>query len=162
MNEDELREKIYEHLGLDVGSLSSESGNDWQRAKKEVLDEFRRTSLAQSQETVITAKYDDIDELIANKNLGILYQLASKDLSEDEFQKLVDLNDKDILIRIASNTSITNLIAGELIGTVYLVHKALLMNPSVEDDIKQRLLERLKQMPSMYQSLIEQYVDDKL
>jgi len=28
MNEDDLREKIYEYLGLDVGSLSSESGND--------------------------------------------------------------------------------------------------------------------------------------
>ena len=42
MNEDDLRIKIYEFLGLEKGSLSSESGNDWERAKKEVLDDYKR------------------------------------------------------------------------------------------------------------------------
>lgn len=36
MDEDLLRNEIYKRLGTEVGSLSSESGNDWQRAKTEV------------------------------------------------------------------------------------------------------------------------------
>ena len=42
MEEIELRVAIYERLGLEFGSLPSESGNDWQRAKDEVLEENRQ------------------------------------------------------------------------------------------------------------------------
>ena len=45
MNEDDLRIKIYERLGIKVGSLQSESGNDWQRVKKDILDENRSEQL---------------------------------------------------------------------------------------------------------------------
>lgn len=45
MNADELREKIYEYLGLELGSLASESGNDWERAKKEVIDDYKREQI---------------------------------------------------------------------------------------------------------------------
>jgi len=161
MNEDELRIKIYEYLGLEVGSLASESGNDWERAKKEVLDDARRESGAQENASTNCVEAYSIDELIANNKLDALYQTASKNLSESDFQKLVDLNDKDICIRIASNTAITDSIAEKLIGTVYLAHKALLMNHSVGDAVKSRLLDKLKQMPSMYQELIEQFGEDR-
>lgn len=42
MEELELRIAIYERLGLEFGCLPSESGNDWQRAKDEVLEEQRQ------------------------------------------------------------------------------------------------------------------------
>ena len=35
------REKVYIRLGLPLGSLKSESGNDWQRALKEVEEDER-------------------------------------------------------------------------------------------------------------------------
>lgn len=158
MNEDELRIKIYERLGLEVGSLASESGNDWQRAKKEVLDDFKAESLEHNTtSTDNDVESHNIDELIANKDLLALYQMASKRLSESDFQKLLAINDKDILIRIANNPSVTDSVAEKLIGTVYLAHKGLLINPSVGDAIKARLLERLRQMPNMYQEMIDQF-----
>ena len=61
MNEDDLREKIYEFLGLEVGSLSSESGNDWERAKKEVLDDYRREQLKNTSENT-EINYTTIDK----------------------------------------------------------------------------------------------------
>ena len=42
MEELELRIAIYERLGLEFGCLPSESENDWQRAKDEVLEEQRQ------------------------------------------------------------------------------------------------------------------------
>ena len=33
MDEELLRKEIYNRLGVEIGSLSSESGNDWQRAE---------------------------------------------------------------------------------------------------------------------------------
>ena len=50
MEEIELRVAIYERLGLEFGSLPSESGNDWQRAKDEVLEENRQIEFEKLQQ----------------------------------------------------------------------------------------------------------------
>ena len=50
MEELELRVAIYERLGLEFGCLPSESGNDWQRAKDEVLEEQRQIEFEKLQQ----------------------------------------------------------------------------------------------------------------
>ena len=81
----------------------------------------------------------DIDTLIQERNINALYKLASKPLAEADALKLAALGDKDIHIALARNESITDSVASQLIGTVYLAHKALLSNPQISDEVKQKL-----------------------
>lgn len=45
MDDEKLRVKIYKRLGLEIGSLSYEGGNDWIIAEKEILEEEKQQEL---------------------------------------------------------------------------------------------------------------------
>lgn len=96
----------------------------------------------------------DIDVYIANNNLNELYKIASNALCENDFIKLINLNDKDLHIQIARNTSITSKVAEQLIGTVYLAHKNLLENPTLDTQVKSKLINKLNENAHIYKDLI--------
>ena len=62
MDTNELRIKIYERLGLEFGSLTSEGGNDWIRAEKEVIEEYKQQEFEKLQDL------KSIDYLTIDKN----------------------------------------------------------------------------------------------
>ncbi len=51
---------------VEVGSLSSESGNDWQRAKNDILEEWKQQEQQEKQDE------SDVDYLTINKESKIL------------------------------------------------------------------------------------------
>jgi len=90
----------------------------------------------------------NIDMLIAQNDMPALSRLANEELAEADYIKLIDLRNKDLHIQLARNRYITDAVAKRLIGTVYLAHKELLLNPSVSDESKNKLKERIKDNPA--------------
>ena len=132
MEELELRIAIYERLGLEFGCLPSESGNDWQRTKDEVLEEKRQLEFEKLQQlkkidyVKVDKESDEYKTVMNSKSLQMqVFHVAISsrdDLTNDEIDKLFQIGNKDILINLAINHNLTESNKNEIIkkGT-YLV-----------------------------------------
>lgn len=137
MDEKELRIKIYERLGLEVGSLSSEGGNDWVRAEKEILEEYRQQEFEKlknlkSIDYLTIAK--DSDEFNSAINaISLIAQnykitIAQRpDLNTEDIDKLIEDGNKDILINLARHQKLSEIQIDTVIPkATYLCKKYLL------------------------------------
>lgn len=165
MNEDELREKIYELLGLEIGSLSSESGNDWERSKKEVLDDYRREQLKN------TSHNNEINYTTINK-LSKEFQfvlnsyeatLESKrediskrtDLDENELSTLIQNSSKEILINVVRNYKLSETLIDKIIDkSVYLVVKYIIEFQSLSSSNIEKIKAIMNRNQSIYSDLL--------
>lgn len=165
MEELELREKIYERLGLDFGSLSSESGNDWQKAKNEILEEKRQNDFEKIKylNTIdyltIDKESDDYESIINSKDMCFqVFKISiSKrdDLTENEILELIKDGNKDILINISKNKNLKNEHINLIIeNSVYLTKKSLIEYQNLTDGQRARLIEIMNNNKNIYQDLI--------
>lgn len=102
MEDEEIREKIYNLLGLPFGSLSSESGNDWQRAEQEILEDYK---ISQKEE-VSNNKFNRYEVMNSDfkKCLCEKIEIAKeKNLTKDEIDYLFKSNDKDVILNLIRN-----------------------------------------------------------
>jgi hypothetical protein len=168
MDEEQLRDEIYKRLGIEKGSLSSESGNDWQRAKNEILEELRQKELeSQIDDT-------DVDYLTIEKNHPLFTSLldstsykkqvyksilaARQDLNDEEMLRLANTGDKEVLISLSKQESLTPALIDILIdkGT-YMAKKTLIEmhGTSFSSEQKERLLSLFTQFPETYQESLK-------
>jgi hypothetical protein len=166
MEEIELRVAIYERLGLEFGSLPSESGNDWQRAKDEVLEENRQIEFEKLQQlkkidyTKVDKESDEYKTVMNSKSLQmqVFYITISSrsDLSNDDINKLFQIGNKDILINLAKNVNLSELNINEIIekGT-YLARKNLVNSRELTAEQKLLLLDKMKEHKNLYSDLID-------
>ena len=165
MNEDDLRKKIYEYLGLEIGSLTSESGNDWQIAKKEVLSNYKKETTNENDETAKT------DYRLINKNDEFFKFALESTLAETERYKSViamrsDLIDSEInqLIHSGSKETIMNLIRFQKLSSehidklisnsVYLAKKLLIENQELSELQKTALTSSMEKFPDLYKNIL--------
>jgi len=144
MNEEELRIKIYQRLGLELGSLASESGNDWARAQKEVLEEqrqkeFEKLKNLKSIDYLIISK-DSNEFKLAINAVSLLAQnykiiiAQRKDLNETEINRLIKDGNKDILINLARHQKLNEKqIALIVPKSTYLCRKHLIENQKLSE-----------------------------
>ena len=134
MDSTELRIKIYERLGLEFGSLSSEGGNDWVRAEKEVLEEYRQQEFEKLKDmkSVDYLTVDkNSDEFISAINTTALiaqnYKITiaqRSDLNDEDIDKLIKDGNKDILINLARHQKLNQKQIENIIPkSVYLCKK---------------------------------------
>ncbi len=165
MEELELREKIYERLGLDFGSLSSESGNDWQKAKNDILEEKRQNDFEKIKylNTIdyltIDKESNDYESIINSKDMCFqVFKISiSKrdDLTENEILELIKDGNKDILINISKNKNLKNEHINLIIeNSVYLTKKSLIEYQNLTDGQRARLIEIMNNNKNIYQDLI--------
>ena len=165
MENNELRIKIYEYLGLEFGSLSSESGNDWQRAEKEVLEEHKQKEL-EKLKNIKTTDYLSIDRqsdefkaVLKSTITGIQnlkYLIAGRsDLEIDDISQLIEFGDKDVLIKLARIQKLSSEQIDLMIPkSVYLVKKYLIINQYLTDVQKNRLIASMQESSLNYSELI--------
>ena len=164
--EDELiRKEIYKILGLEIGSLSTESGNDWQRAKDEVLSELKRIEFEKIKE-LNNIDYLSIDKkseefrTVINSKLGFVQnnkiEIAKrKDLENDEIMCLINDGNKDIIIMLTRNQVLSEEQITLIIpNSVYLVKKYLIEKQSLTDNHKQLLISQMINSSSSYSELL--------
>ncbi len=165
MEELELREKIYERLGLDFDSLSSESGNDWQKAKNEILEEKKQNDFEKIKylNTIdyltIDKESDDYQSIINSKDMCFqVFKISiSKrdDLTENEILELIKDGNKDILINLSKNKNLNNEHINLIIeNSVYLTKKNLIEYQDLTDGQRARLIEIMNNNKNIYQDLI--------
>lgn len=165
MNEDDLRVKIYETLGLEIGSLSSESGNDWMRAEKEVLAEYKQEQMEK------LSNIKQINYLTLDKNCDSFIFILISNLPQHEGIKSIfatrnDINDNDIdeLILKGSKETIMNLIRFHKLSekhidmiipkSVYLSKKYLIEMQTLNDSQKESLRAYMNNNSSAYKELL--------
>lgn len=166
MNDKELSIKVYEYLGLELGSLPSESGNDWQHAEKEILADYKQKEL-EKLKNIKTTDYLTIDKdsdefkavlkstFTSTQNLKSL--VASRnDLEAYEINQLILTGDKDVLIRLTKNKKLTPEQIDLIIPkSVYLVKKNLILNQNITDSQKNQLLILMNSASANYSDLIK-------
>lgn len=164
MNEDDLRIKIYEFLGLEKGSLSSESGNDWERAKKEVLDDYKREQSKNISEKK-EINYTTIDKLSKEFQIVLNSDEVSlehkrehiskrMDLDENEISILIQNSSKEILMDLARNYKLSEQIINSILDkSVYLVVKHILENQSLSQSNIDKLKLIMDKNKSIYSDL---------
>ncbi len=164
MNEDDLRIKIYEFLGLEKGSLSSESGNDWERAKKEVLDDYKREQSKNISEKK-EINYTTIDKLSKEFQIVLNSDEVSlehkrehiskrMDLDENEISILIQNSSKEILMNLVRNYKLSEQIINSILDkSVYLVVKYILENQSLSQSNIDKLKLIMDKNKSIYSDL---------
>ena len=128
-----IREEIYKRLGLQFGSLKSESGNDWVRAEKEILEEQKREEKHTNEtiDYVLINKsnmfYKDIFLSDYKKLLTQKIEIAKRrDLIKSEIVFLFKSNDKDVILNLIRNNYLDeNMKKDVLKNGTYLCKKAL-------------------------------------
>lgn len=165
MDEGLLRVKIYERLGLEFGSLSSEGGNDWIRAEKEVLEEYRQDLIEK------TPKNEKIDYLSLDRSNDLFKLIITSEDPKNEAKKAIiaersDLSDNEItlLIKQGSKETILNLLKNNQLQShhidmiipksVYLVKKALLTTQELSQEQKDMLFKLMHKNKSLYDELL--------
>jgi len=137
-----------------VGDTEYYASTDYnQRLEEKAEVEYEQKDTAEHQVAAVSLNMD-IDTLIAQKEINALHKLASEPIIEADALKLIGFGDKDIHIAIARNDSITDTVGLKLIGTVYLVHKALLSNPVLSAEVKEKLKQHLAGNP-IYSDLLQ-------
>lgn len=137
-----------------LGDTEYFASTDYNQRLEEKAEAEYEEKISTAEQNLTTALNSDIDTLIAEKNINALYELAKEPLAEADALKLASFGDKDIYIALAKNESITDTVALKLIGTVYLVHKALLSHTKVSSDVKEKLKQHLSGTP-MYNELLQ-------
>lgn len=166
MNEQELRIKIYEYLGLELGSLPSESGNDWQRAEKEVLEDYKQKELEKVKNIKITdyltidKQTDEFKTVLKTTFVGmqnLKHLIAERnDLENNEIKQLILTGDKDVLIRLSKSQKLTPEQIDLIIPkSVYLVKKNLITNQNLTDEQKSQLLALMNDSSLDYSELLK-------
>lgn len=164
--DEKIRLKIYERLGLEIGSLSSESGNDWERAKKEVFDDIKQKEfeLLSSKKSInyVTIEKDSEEYKMALKSNSIIannfkVQIAQRnDLSDDEVNSLLSCTDKDILINLVKYQMLSPENIDLIIPkSVYLVKKYLIEQHNLTSNQKQLLKNLMLQQENLYFELLK-------
>ncbi len=155
MDSKELRIKIYERLGLEFGSLSSEGGNDWVRAEKEVLEEYRQQEFEKLKD-MKSVNYLTVDknsdEFISAINTTALiaqnYKITiaqRSDLNDEDIDKLIKDGNKDILINLARHQKLNQKQIENIIPkSVYLCKKYLLEKQILSEQEKAILISSIK------------------
>lgn len=155
MDTNELRIKIYERLGLEFGSLTSEGGNDWIRAEKEVIEEYKQQEFEKLQDL------KSIDYLAIDKNsdeyksainaISLIAQnykitIAQRsDLNDEDIDKLIKDGNKDILINLARHQKLNQKQIENIIPkSVYLCKKYLLEKQILSEQEKAILISSIK------------------
>jgi hypothetical protein len=150
MNEEKLKIQIYKRLGLDFGSLTSESGNDWIRAEKEVLEEFRQKEFEElknlkTMDYLTIEKNSDEFQAVINspfkeiQNFKILIAQRS-DLEKEDINKLINDGNKDILISLVKYQKLLPEQIDLIIPrSVYLVKKHLIEKQNLSNPQKKKL-----------------------
>lgn len=155
MDTNELRIKIYERLGLEFGSLTSEGGNDWIRAEKEVIEEYKQQEFEKLQDL------KSIDYLTIDKNsdeyksainaISLIAQnykitIAQRsDLNDEDIDKLIKDGNKDILINLARHQKLNQKQIENIIPkSVYLCKKYLLEKQILSEQEKAILISSIK------------------
>ena len=170
MNEDDLRIKIYEELGLEVGSLTSEGGNDWERAKKEVLAEYRSKQAEKASNSKkidyinIDKSHPDFNKVINSDSVKLqqYHTLIAKrqDLLNDEIMLLIKNGSKETMMNLVRHQKLTSEQIDFIIPkSVYLVKKLLIENQQLSESNKEKLLLQMKINESTYQNLINMIED---
>lgn len=165
MNEDALRIAIYEHLGLEVGSLESESGNDWARAQKEVLQEAKEKKLEQEVSSkeinylTISREDDAYKSIVESESLlsQKFKEIITKrnDLSENDIFYLISTGSKEVIINLVKNQKLNFGMIDKIIPTsVYLTKKNLIEYQELSDSQKSLLIELMNRHRNAYIDLI--------
>lgn len=166
MDELELRKEIYDRLGLEFGSLPSESGNDWQRAKDEVLEEQRQKefSMLQNLKKInylsVEKESEEYKAVMKSKSFSIQnFQIEitkRNDLEQNEIDFLMNINNKDILINLAKYQKLLDHNIEFIIeNSVFLSITNLIEFQVLSDNQKIKLLEKMNNHKNAYISLIE-------
>lgn len=166
MDELELRKAIYERLGLEFGSLPSESGNDWQRAKEEVLTEFKQKEFEKLEKLkkidylTIEKDSEEFKSVMQSKSLSLqnFQILISKreDLTNEDIDFLISVGNKDILINLAKYQKLSSSNIDYIVEDgVFLAKKNLIENQELSENHKQRLLEKMNLQKNLYNDLID-------
>ncbi len=169
METEELRLKIYERLGLEIGSLKSESGNDWVRAEKEILEEYRNTIFEKLNE-LSSIDYLNIDKdsdeycLVINSNSLLLQNskviIAKRDdLDKVDINKLILDGNKDILINLTKYQKLSSDEIDLIIPkSTYLVKNNLIENQILTSEQKEKLVSLMKESSLDYSELLNKLV----
>lgn len=145
-DDDELRALIYERLGLEFGSLKSESGNDWVRAKAEVEAEISAKLNAKLNEEIPK------DEKSENEILEKIKNEILDDIQKDE---LIKSAKKDILIALARHQSLNDIqIENMLLNAPYLCVKELSKKPNLTPQAINLLFKKTAKQPRLYDEII--------
>lgn len=168
LSEDEIeRREIYKLLGLPFGSLSSESGNDWVRAKNIVLEEkkqklFESMNNGEKPDYITIEKNNQLFSICLNssspKEQDNKIQLSKRnDLTNEEIEKLIDLGSKDVLINVCKEQKLTSeLIDKTLNKHTYLSLKNLIRNQTLNDNQKEQINLLMDKSPNIYKDLKEE------
>lgn len=165
MNEEELRIKIYERLGLEFASLTSEGGNDWVRAEKEVLDEYKQKEFEKlkdlKQTDYINIEKDSNEfKSIMNTISPSLQNCKSviaqrKDLDNEDIENLIKDGNKDILIKLTKYQKLEEEQINKILkNSVYLVKKNIIENQTLTHSQIKIIIELMKKNESAYKDLI--------
>jgi len=169
--ENKLRIKIYERLGLELGSLSSESGNDWVRAEKEILEEEKEEE-KENQKQLQSINYLTISKnssefnLVINSVSFILQNYRVEitkrnDLEDSDITKLLNDTNKDILIGLSKYQKLAPEHIDIIIPhSVYLVKKNLLENQLLSLEQKNKLLRMMQNSNLNHSTLVDEYYKD--
>lgn len=164
MNDNELRIKIYEFLGLEVGSLASESGNDWKRAEKEVMDEYRQKEIQilSDQKKMDYLKIDknssDFKIILESKSHSIQTIKAiiatRNDLDSEEINSLLFSGAKETIINLAKYQKLNeNQIDLIIENGVYLAKKYVFECQVLSENNKNKLSSLALNKPVYYDFL---------
>ncbi len=161
MDEDLLRDEIYKRLGVEKGSLTSESGNDWQRAKNEILEEWKAKEQQKNQNN------DELDYMHLSKE-STLFQtilhdtsyvkqvfkgmLATRnDLIEDEMLQLAKTGDKEVIIYLSRQSTLPLSVIDIIISRgTYMAKKTLVEHHTLSTEQKEVLLAHFNQHSDTY------------
>lgn len=166
MDEDLLRIKIYERLGLELGSLASESGNDWVRAEKEILEEFRQEEFKKLGE-LKSVNYLSVDKNSQEFQLALnskshqtqyfkVLIAQRNDLNAEDIFVLIKTGDRDVISSLAHYQKLeSNMIDIIILDSTYATKKYLIENQTLSETQKRSLLDQMMSHQSTYTTLYE-------
>ncbi len=165
MEDESLRKEIYKILGLEFGSLSSESGNDWQRAKDDALSELKKIEFEKIKDLnqidyLNVDKEDEDFKTVMNSKSGFVQNnkidiAKRKDLNNEEIKCLINDGNKDIMIMLTRHQNLSEEHINLVIpNSVYLAKKYLVEKQSLTNNHKQLLITQMTNSPSNYSELL--------
>ncbi len=168
MDEDLLRIEIYKRLGLEIGSLSSESGNDWVRAKTEILDQFKREEFKNNNRLneinylTMDKEHEDFKSILRSNSLNVQdYKVLiaqRTDLTEDEISELVASGNKEVMINLTRCQILSPRMIDKILpNSVYLTKKNLIEKQNLSNEHKEILLNLMSEHQDTYNNLFEKF-----
>ena len=166
MNEDELRIKIYEYLGLEIGSLSSESGNDWQRAKKDVLIDYKQNNfqdnIDQNKQDMLSINKEDVKYIFTLNSILAGDQAAQSniakrhDLDYSEIKKLISYGSKETIFNLIRFQKLTEEHINMIIpDSVYQTKILLISECKLTMEQKENLIVLMQHHPLTYKETLK-------